>query len=271
MSINCFHSHRAKYNLKIAIDLIFFSFLLLRTPYLALARTFEKIESESSRLRMIEILANFFRSVILMSPSDLVACVYLSLNQLAPAYEGLELGIGEQLLMTVISQSTGRTLKQVKDDSKNTGDLGIVAEQSKSKQNTLIAPKPLTVDGVFVKLREIARMSGHSVSLIKTTISLIFIKLNYYFMHSFPSLNRCKKRKSIRFSRFLSLVVILKLVTLCVHFWVNFVLVWPNSRCYRLWPKHAHTHRPISMPKVIHTHRRLLMQSQAKRRLKRLH
>lgn len=131
-----------------------------------MARTFEKIEKESGRLRMIEILANFFRSVILLSPSDLVACVYLSLNQLAPAYEGLELGIGEQLLMKVISRSTGRTMKQVKDDAKNTGDLGIVAEQSKSKQNTLIAPKPLTVDGVFFKLREIARMSGHSVNLL---------------------------------------------------------------------------------------------------------
>lgn len=142
-------------------------FHLTRTPYLALARTFEKIEKESGRLRMIEILANFFRSVILLSPSDLIACVYLSLNQLAPAYEGLELGIGEQILMKVISQSTGRSMKQVKDDAKNTGDLGIVAEQSKSKQNTLIAPKPLTVDGVFVKLKEIARMSGHSVNLLE--------------------------------------------------------------------------------------------------------
>lgn len=55
---------------------------------MALARTFEIIEDISGRLRMIEVLANFLRSVIVLSPSDLVACVYLSLNQLAPAYEG---------------------------------------------------------------------------------------------------------------------------------------------------------------------------------------
>lgn len=154
------------YNLKMILDL-FFSFFLSRTPYLALARTFEVIEAESGRLRMIEILANFFRSVILLSPSDLVACVYLSLNQLAPAYEGLELGIGEQLLMKVISQSTGRDMKQVKEDAKNTGDLGIVAEKSKSNQRLMFTPAHLTVDGVFTKLKEIARMSGHSVNSLK--------------------------------------------------------------------------------------------------------
>lgn len=139
-------------------------FFLPRTPYLALARTFELIEGDSGRLRKTEILANFFRSVILLSPSDLVACVYLSLNQIAPAYEGLELGIGEQLLMKVISQSTGRDMKQVKEDAKTTGDLGIVAEKSKSNQRLMFTPAKLTVDGVFTKLKDIAGMSGNSVN-----------------------------------------------------------------------------------------------------------
>lgn len=155
---------------KLCLHTIYF-FFLSRTPYLALARTFEVIESNTKRLRMIEILANFFRSVILLSPSDLVACVYLSLNQLAPAYEGLELGIAETSLMKVISQSTGRSLQQVKEDAKETGDLGIVAEKSKSNQRMMFTPAPLTVDGVFVKLREIARMSGHSVNSTKCILS----------------------------------------------------------------------------------------------------
>lgn len=116
---------------------------------------------------MIEILANFFRSVILLSPSDLVACVYLSLNQLAPAYEGLELGIAETSLMKVIMQTTGRSMAQIKADAQSTGDLGIVAEKSKSNQRMMFTPAPLTVDGVFVKLKEIARMSGHSVNIIE--------------------------------------------------------------------------------------------------------
>lgn len=165
-------------------------FIHSRTPYLALARTFEKIEAESGRLRMIDILANFFRSVILLSPSDLVACVYLSLNQLAPAYEGLELGIGEQVLMKVISETCGRSMSQVKEAAQSCGDLGIIAERSKSNQRMLFTPAPLTVAGVFVKLKEVARMSGHSVNILSSnfhTVSIdIDIRLTVVFFFDRP-------------------------------------------------------------------------------------
>ena len=57
---------------------------------------------------MIEILCNFFRSVIVLTPDELLPCVYLCLNKLAPAYEGVELGIGETVLMKAIAQCTGQ-------------------------------------------------------------------------------------------------------------------------------------------------------------------
>ena len=60
-----------------------------------------------ARLRIVELLSNFFRSVIVLTPGDLLQCVYLCLNKLAPAYEGIELGIGETLLMRAIVQTTG--------------------------------------------------------------------------------------------------------------------------------------------------------------------
>ena len=78
-----------------------------RVPYLAIAKTFQAIEETSGRLKMIEILSNLFRSIIVLTPGDLLMCVYLCLNKLAPAYEGIELGIGESLLMKVICQTTG--------------------------------------------------------------------------------------------------------------------------------------------------------------------
>ena len=56
---------------------------------------------------MIETLSNLFRSVMVLTPDDLLQCVYLCLNQLAPAYEGVELGMGETLLMRAIAQATG--------------------------------------------------------------------------------------------------------------------------------------------------------------------
>ncbi|XP_034251987.1 DNA ligase 1 isoform X3 [Thrips palmi] len=131
-----------------------------KIPYMALAKTMEAIESVSARLKIIEILANFFRSVIVLSPEELLPSVYLCLNKLAPAYEGIELGIADQFLMKAIAQTTGRTLNQIKLDAQETGDLGIVAERSKSNQRMMFQPAKLTVKGVFDKLKDMATMSG---------------------------------------------------------------------------------------------------------------
>ena len=87
-----------------------------KTPYLAFAKTLQAIEATSGRLKTIEILSNYFRSVIVLSPDDLLPSVYMCLNRIAPAYEGKELGIGETLLMKAIAQTTGRSVAQIKAD-----------------------------------------------------------------------------------------------------------------------------------------------------------
>lgn len=77
---------------------------------------------------MIEILANFFRSVIALTPDDLLPCIYLCLNKLAPDYEGLELGVGDMVLMKAISQATGQSVDSIKSKLAAKGDLGVIAE-----------------------------------------------------------------------------------------------------------------------------------------------
>ncbi|XP_060064165.1 DNA ligase 1-like [Ylistrum balloti] len=141
-----------------------------KVPYLALAKTFEAIEEISARLKIIDILCNFFRSVIALSPDDLLFCVYLCLNKLAPAYEGMELGIGETVLMKAIAQTTGRSMDKIKADAQEKGDLGIVAESSRSNQRTMFAPPKLTIRAVFTKLKEIAVMSGNNVMTKKINV-----------------------------------------------------------------------------------------------------
>ncbi|XP_066910596.1 DNA ligase 1-like isoform X2 [Clytia hemisphaerica] len=132
------------------------------TPYMALSKTFQHIEEISARLKIQSILSNFFRSVIVLSPNDLLMCVYLCLNKLAPAYEGMELGIGENVLMKAVCQSTGKSMKEVKAETQEKGDLGIVAEGCRTNQRMMFTPPPLTVGSVFKKLTEIAKMTGHS-------------------------------------------------------------------------------------------------------------
>jgi DNA ligase-1 len=45
------------------------------------------------------------------------------INKLAADYAGIELGIGESLIMKAIGETTGRSLAVIKADQKDIGDL----------------------------------------------------------------------------------------------------------------------------------------------------
>ena len=81
---------------------------------------------------------------------------------MSPAYEGLELGLGEALLMKAIANATGRPMSSIKADFEERGDLGLVAQASRSNQSTMFKPKRLTCLAVFKVLKEIATSSGQS-------------------------------------------------------------------------------------------------------------
>lgn len=69
--------------------------------------------------------------------------------------------------MKAIAQSTGRSMAQLKSECNALGDLGVVAEQSRSNQRMMFRPAALTVRMVFDKLKEIAQMTGKRNSCIK--------------------------------------------------------------------------------------------------------
>nr|XP_060507591.1 DNA ligase 1 isoform X4 [Panthera onca] len=141
-----------------------------KVPYLAVARTFEKIEEVSARLRMVETLSNLLRSVVALSPPDLLPILYLSLNRLGPPQQGLELGVGDGVLLKAVAQATGRQLESVKAEAAEKGDVGLVAENSRSTQRLMLPPPALTAAGVFAKFRDIAGLAGSASTAKKIDV-----------------------------------------------------------------------------------------------------
>lgn len=129
-------------------------------PYAALCTTFSLIEMTTKRLIISAHCSLFLRQILRLTPQDLLPTVQLMINKLAADYAGIELGIGESLIMKAIGETTGRSLQVIKADQNEIGDLGLVAAKSRSNQPTMFKPKPLTVRGVLEGLMGIATVSG---------------------------------------------------------------------------------------------------------------
>jgi DNA ligase-1 len=166
-----------------------------RAPYALITQAFSLIEGTTKRIEKTSYLTSLLYTVIHRSrgakgdqPPDtesLLQTIYLCINRLSPDYVGIELGIGESLLIKAISESTGRTIPSIKAELKKEGDLGLVAmvsngfahltcaeilQSSKANQRTIFKPKPLTVPHVFARLKEIALTSGAQSQAKKTGI-----------------------------------------------------------------------------------------------------
>ncbi|KAK6348161.1 hypothetical protein TWF718_005974 [Orbilia javanica] len=129
-------------------------------PYAALCKTFELIDQTRKRLEITAHTSLFLQQVLRLSPKELVTVVHLMLNRLAADYMGIELGIGESLIMKAISESTGRSMDKLKSMQTEVGDLGLLAYQSRNAQPTLFKPLPLTVEKIFQGLYKVATTKG---------------------------------------------------------------------------------------------------------------
>lgn len=123
-----------------------------------LAELYEELEKTSSGNKMREILAEFFKTV----PEEEIAIVsYLTLGQIASAYEGLVLGLAEKSALKAISKAAGADETKVKKTMQETGDAGLTAEKLLHKRpQTLVPPGKLTVKELFEKLHKITKTVG---------------------------------------------------------------------------------------------------------------
>ncbi|MFP3215225.1 MAG: ATP-dependent DNA ligase [Candidatus Micrarchaeota archaeon] len=122
------------------------------------AKYYEKLESVSSRLQMIDILTELFKKA---KKDELKKLVYMTQGILSPPFEGVETGMAEKLVETAIATATGFTKEEVEQDFKKRGDLGETAEYliSKTKLKKL-ASRKFEVSEVFDTMYKIATTSG---------------------------------------------------------------------------------------------------------------
>ena len=91
----------------------------------ALAEAFERLSAMGSRVRRVETIATLLREA---GAGERAPIVYLLQAQLRPAYEGVEVGLGERLLARAIAEAYGLPAARVRARLSALGDLGIVAE-----------------------------------------------------------------------------------------------------------------------------------------------
>ncbi|KAJ1879264.1 ATP-dependent DNA ligase Cdc17, partial [Coemansia sp. RSA 486] len=79
-----------------------------KIPFLALCRVFESIEATTKRLEITALIRDFLSQVMVVGKEELTDAVMLCINKIAPDHEGIELGIGESILIKSIASATGR-------------------------------------------------------------------------------------------------------------------------------------------------------------------
>ncbi|XP_020973413.1 DNA ligase 1 isoform X4 [Arachis ipaensis] len=129
-------------------------------PFSLLALALDMISMEPGRIKMTDIVCNLMKTVIYSTPEDLVPLIYLFAKRVAPAHEGLELGIGETSIIRALAEATGSTESKIKTQYQKVGDLGKVAKECRSSQSMMRKPEALTIRKVFNTFRLIAKESG---------------------------------------------------------------------------------------------------------------
>lgn len=118
-----------------------------------LAEVFMRLEATSKRLEMFDILAELFRE---SQPEDMPPIIYMSQGRLLPAFQGVEMGMSDKLVMRALTNATERPAAEILSHYKQSGDLGTTAEALLKDHEG----EGLSVLQVYEQLLAIARMAG---------------------------------------------------------------------------------------------------------------
>jgi hypothetical protein len=131
-----------------------------RAPYSFLAHALCTLSGTRSRIVILNTLTNALRSIARYDPPSLLPSLYLLSNSFVPQYVQLELGLGPSVISKAIQHVSGITPLALKRLYNQTGDPGDVAFLAKCRVRTLVPHAPLTIQGIYDALLDIARMRG---------------------------------------------------------------------------------------------------------------
>lgn len=118
---------------------------------------FEKLEETSSRLALIDIIAELFKKT---DKTIIDKVMYLAQGRVAPFYKPVEIGMADKMVAHSIAEAFGLTQEEVLADYAKKGDLGLVAFELSEKKRQKDKREELSVAEVFGELEKIAGTSG---------------------------------------------------------------------------------------------------------------
>jgi len=124
--------------------------------YLTVAEAYRDLERASGRLALVDRLAVLLAG----TPDGLLPVVcHLCQGLIAPEFAGVDLGLAEKLAVRAVATATGASPAEVAALVRQTGDLGLAAEQLLA---ATVADRPatLTVPAVVDTLHQIAAAQG---------------------------------------------------------------------------------------------------------------
>ncbi|CAI9758419.1 unnamed protein product [Fraxinus pennsylvanica] len=139
-------------------------------PYIHIARTFDLVEDEKGKLKATSMLCNMFRSLLALSPEDVLPAVYLCTNKIAPDHENMELNIGASIVVSALEEACGTNRSKISNLYNSLGDLGDVAQLCRQTQSLLAPPPVLTIQGVYSVLQKISVQTGSGSTFRKKSL-----------------------------------------------------------------------------------------------------
>ena len=136
--------------------------------YNDLVEVYHDLDSTTKRLEKTDILANFLAKVGDEEPELLPIVTLMALGRIFPTWSEEELGIGSKLLMKAISQAVGVSPEDVENRMRDTGDIGMAAEELyQNKSQVTLFSRPLTIGKVHRNLVKMAEISGNRAQFKK--------------------------------------------------------------------------------------------------------